>query len=296
MSLPEFDRQMIRSFDGTELEVQTWGNGPMTLVIANGLGGTLVAWTPLLRALRGTARIVSWDYRGLYGSRPPADLAHLTVDHHVRDMAAVMDATGVTQAVIAGWSMGVQVCIQAAADLSDRVAGVLLINGTYGRVFETAFSVPGSRHLLPRINQAAILLAPALPPIIGALTRQRWFLPAMERMGIVDKRLDREVFLAIATGFDQLDFDVYHRIMARLNEHDGELALSRIEVPLLMIAGDRDAMTPPSVRHVVHKRVPHAESHVIPGGTHYTLPEYPDAVISRVRRFFADHYAAELAA
>ena len=84
--------------------------------------------------------------------------------------------------------------------------------------------------------------------------------------------------------------------MAMLNAHDGEPALSRISVPLLMIAGDRDAMTPPDVRHVVHKRVPHAESHVIPGGTHYTLLEYPDAVISRVMRFFDDHYADQLVA
>ncbi|MCO4763964.1 MAG: alpha/beta hydrolase [Myxococcales bacterium] len=292
MSLPTFDRQIIQSFDGTELEIQTWGDGPLTLVIANGLGGTLVAWTPLLRALKGTARIVSWDYRGLYGSKRPPNLADLGVEHHVGDMRAVMDATGVETAIIAGWSMGVQVCIQAAADLDDRVTGVVLINGTYGRVFETAFSVPGSRHILPWINHAAIALAPALPPAIGLLTKQNWFLPAIERIGLVDKRLDKEVFLAIAKGFDQLDFDVYHRIMGQLNDHDGEPALSRIDVPLLMIAGDRDAMTPPSVRHVVHQRVPHAESHVIPGGTHYTLLEYPDAVISRVQRFFDEHFDA----
>ncbi len=296
MSLPTFDRQRVRSFDGTDLEVQTWGSGPLTVVIANGLGGTLVAWTPMLRAMEGRVRFVSWDYRGLYGSKRPANLKALRVEDHVADMRAVMDATGVDQAVIAGWSMGVQVCIQAAADLGERVLGVLLINGTYGRVFETAFSAPGSRHLLPLLNHVAIKAAPALPPAVSLVTKQRWFLPLIERAGIVDKRLDREVFLAIAQGFDQLDFDVYHRIMACLNVHDGEPALAHIRVPLLMIAGDRDAMTPAAVRHVVHQRVPHAESHVVPGGTHYTLLEYPEAVIGRVERFFGDHFSGHLEA
>lgn len=290
MSLPEFERFDIRSSDGTRLEVQTWGQGELPVVIANGLGGTLLAWAPLLRALGDRCRFVSWDYRGLYNSSPPADLANLRVEHHVADMMTVFDAAGIDQAVIAGWSMGVQVCIQAAADHADRVRGIVLVNGTYGRIFETAFENAISRHILPRVNDLAVAVAPAMPPVVGWATRQPWFLSVIDKLGLVDERLDREVFLAIAKGFKDLDFAVYHRIMGHLNEHDGERALPGIRSPLLFVAGDRDMMTPASVKTVIASKVPQAEIFVVPGGTHYSLLEYPDVVSGRVETFLREHF------
>lgn len=290
MSLPDFERHEVRADDGTRLDVQTYGHGELPVVIANGLGGTLIAWAPLLRRFADRCRFISWDYRGLYRSARPSDLSRLRVEDHVADLRAVMDALQVEKALFSGWSMGVQVSVQAGADLRDRSLGLVLINGTYGRVFETAFAAPGSRLVLPQLNRVARRLAPVMPPAISLVTRQPWFLPALSRTGLVDARLDREVFLAIAQGFDQLDFDVYHRIMGFLHEHDGEPALRRIEQPLLLIAGGKDAMTPPSVRDVFHDHVPHAETYVVPNGTHYTLLEYPDDVLGRVERFFDRHF------
>ena len=285
MSLPTLESHSIRAADGTRLAAQSFGTGKLPVIIANGLGGTLVAWTPLLRAFADEMRFVSWDYRGLYDSARPADLRRLRVEDHVADLRAVLDHFGIEKAVFAGWSMGVQVALQAAADLGPRSLGLVLINGTYGKVFETAFAVPGSRHVLPQINRVARRLAPVLPTAVSLVTRQPWFLPALSKTGMVDARLDREVFLAIAQGFDRLDFDVYHRIMGFLHEHDGEPALGRIQAPLLLIAGGKDAMTPASVRDVFHARAPHSETYVVERGTHYTLLEYPDEVVARVRRF-----------
>ncbi len=289
MSLPELKRFDMRSFDGTRLEVQTWGEGDLPIVIANGLGGTLLAWAPLLRALGDRAKFISWDYRGLYNSGTPAVPESLRVEHHVQDMIAVMDVVGVDRAIIAGWSMGVQVCVQAAADHARRVRGVILINGTYGRIFETAFENAISRHLLPRLNRVAIAAAPALPPAISWVTGQPWFLPAIDKLGLVDERLDREVFLEIAKGFKDLNFVTYHKIMGYLNEHDGEPVLSRILAPLLFVAGDQDMMTPASIKRVFAQRVPRAEVFVVPGGTHYSLLEYPEVVIARIERYLTDH-------
>ena len=77
--------------------------------------------------------------------------------------------------------------------------------------------------------------------------------------------------------------------MGYLNEHDGEPALSRILAPLLFVAGDKDRMTPASIKKVIAERVPRAEIFVVPGGTHYSLLEYPELVVARVERFLDDH-------
>ena len=291
MTLPHFERRDIESFDGTRLEVQTYGRGDLTMVIANGLGGTLLAWAPLLRALEDRVRFVSWDYRGLYRSGKPAMPESLRIEHHVADLAAVMDATGTDHAVLAGWSMGVQVCIQAAADLTSRVKGLMLVNGTYGRIFDTAFEYPAIRRVLPLLNRIGQLGAPFASPVVAYVTDRPWFLPLLTRLRLVDERLDREVFLAIARGFRDLDFRIYHRIMAHVHEHDGKQLLEDIAVPLLLVCGQRDTMTPASVRHTFEAHVPQAEVFVVPGGTHYSLIEYPELVIERITEFLESHFA-----
>lgn len=290
MALPTFERRYVSAFDGTRLEVQTFGEGDTTIVIANGLGGTLLAWAPLLRALEKDYRFVSWDYRGLYGSEAPAKPERIAVEDHVADMRVVMDATGTDSAIIAGWSMGVQVCVQAAVDLRERVDGLILINGTYGRVFDTAFPVPGTGLVLPWVNRGIIAASPVLPPLVRAATAFPYFVPLMERVGLVDEHLDREVFVAIASGFEQLDFRVYHRIMQKLHDHDGEPLLPEIVQPMLLVVGERDAMTPPSIRRVFERHVPHCETFAVPRGTHYSLIEYPELVVGRIERFLSEKF------
>lgn len=291
MTLPVLERRDIHSFDGTRLEVQTFGRGDIPIVIANGLGGTLLAWAPLLRAFEDRVRFISWDYRGLYNSGPPALRTNLRLAHHVADLAAVMDATGTERAVLAGWSVGVQVCIQAAVDLPERVQGLVLVNGTYGRIFDTAFRHGLWKHVLPTLNRIGQLGAPLMPPLVHFVTHHPWFLPLMTRLRFIDDRLDREVFLEIARGFRDLDLRTYMRILAHAHEHDGEPLLARIAVPMLLVCGQRDAMTPASVRHVFEKHVRHAEVCLVPNGTHYSLIEYPDLVCKRVATFLDEHFS-----
>ena len=161
----KFKTRVITADDGTRLATYAYGQGDTPAIIATGLGGTLIAWTPLLRALSDEYTFISWDYRGLYDSERPSDSASFSVKHHVADMRSVMDAYGVDKAITFGWSMGVQVSIQAAADL-NRTTSLVLLNGTFGRIFDTAFH-PLSRPALPLLNRLAIRAASICP---------RWYL------------------------------------------------------------------------------------------------------------------------
>lgn len=289
MALPTFDHFSVTAADGTRLACQRFGRGPQRVVVANGIGGTLLAWVPLLRALEDRCTFVSWDYRGLYGSEAPADPSRVRITDNASDLAAVMDAAGFADATVFGWSLGVQVAIQAAADLGDRVKALVLVNGTFGRIFETAFPSRWSGKVLPLLNRAAGRLGPFLSPVVGLAVRQPWITQALEQLRLVDKNLDREVFTAIARDLATLDFALYHRMLGEANEHDGEPLLARITAPILMITGERDLMTPHSVTEVVCARAPQTEVLMVPRGTHYSLIEYPEVVVPRVSDFLARH-------
>lgn len=290
MALPNFETFDVTAQDGTRLTAQRYGDGPLRVVVANGIGGTLLAWIPLLRALRERCTFVSWDYRGLYGSDAPADPSRVRIVDNAADLAAVMDTAGFDDAVVFGWSLGVQVAIQAAADLDARVRGLVLVNGTFGRIFETAFDPRWGGKVLPWVNQMAIRLGPVLPHLVGAVVRQPWMPKMLEQLRLVDPKLDKEVFTAIAKDLATLDFALYHRMLGEANAHDGEPLLAGLSGPILMITGERDLMTPHAVTETVLRHAPQTEVLKVPRGTHYSLIEYPEIVVPVVQAFLEKHF------
>ena len=288
--LHEIKCQTISSFDGTQIEVQSYGQGELTMVIANGIGGTMAVWAPMLKAFKHRIRFISWDYRGLYNSGSPPSLDALRDEDHAQDLQCIMAALQLKNVVLCGWSMGVQVSLEAYSNMQERFQGLILINGSYGEVFNNAYDNSLSKHIIPRINTLALKLAPALPTLISKTGNTAFFLPLLELFGVVDRKLDKEVFMHILNLLATLDFKNYCSILKHLNNHSAKSMLSKIRNPLLFISGTRDGFTPPSTATVFTQHVPQAEVFIIPNGTHYALLEYPDVMNKRIAAFLDSHF------
>ena len=162
--------------------------------------------------------------------------------------------------------------------------GVFAINGTYGRAFHT---VMGSR-LVGQTIPMLLRLVRAQAGLVGRATRRvagsDALIGAMKRVGLVSETVDLEVFRAVAAGFQQIDWVVYSDLLGRLDEHDAEDVLPTIDVPLTVVTGDRDLMTPPSTAEHIHRAVRGSRLVVIRGGTHYTPVEYPGILVDELGR------------
>src|SRR5262245_125677 len=106
---------------GVRISYYVLGSGEEVIVLANGLGGRLSAWEPLVEAIADRFRVISWDYRGLFESDVPKNRAYLGVSHQAKDLRRILDAEAVEHAVVCGWSMGVQVSLELAAHAPERV-------------------------------------------------------------------------------------------------------------------------------------------------------------------------------
>jgi pimeloyl-ACP methyl ester carboxylesterase len=271
--------------DGTRIGYQVCG--PATdapcVVLANGLGGTYVAFRYLYDVL-GDYKTICWDYRGLYTSASPADPKANTVGHQVEDLIDILDREGISSCVIAGWSMGVQVGFETIKRYRDRVKGLFAINGTYGRAFET---VMGSR-LVGQTIPMLLRLVRAQAALVGRATKRiagsDALISAMKRVGLVSQTIDLDIFRIVAGGFVNVDWVIYSDLLARLNEHDCGDVLATIDIPVTIVTGDRDLMTPPSTAEHIHRAIPTSRLVVIKGGTHYTPVEYPEVIADELGR------------
>lgn len=294
MSLLPIEKKRVKSFDGTEIAYYATRKPKKdapSILLANGLGGPFLAFRPLIEFFLDRFHLITWDYRGLYESaRPlynrPSDY---TVAHHVRDLEAIISAEHIERASLIGWSMGVQIALETFRTKRQLLKTLVLMNGTTGRPLDTLTPLPGAKILLPPLVRAAR----HAHGIATQVTRRAMWQPEspawLKRMGFIGPTLDDEVFAELVFAFSKLDMEGYLHNLSAINDHDAKNVLSSINIPTLIITGDRDSFTPPELAQRMATRIPRSEILIVREGTHYTPVEFPELVNLRIERFFRDH-------
>lgn len=298
--IPGLRERFVASFDGTPLCVQIVDDAPdeerPALVLVNGLGATVVTWRLLIERFRHTFRFVSFDTRGLHRSgRPLGGAAALDVAAHAKDVVAVADAVGLDKLHALGWSMGVQVLVEAAPLLGARLLTLGLHNGVAGHAFKDIPGVAVGGAVSARVVDEALAFvgrhSVPVERIVKALVDHPALIQSFMAVGLVHQDLDRPTFAAAAAGFKDLDVDVFVSILRHLGRHDGWRALDVIHAPTLVVAGANDRMTRLSTMQRVVDRLPRGELAVLPHGTHYAALEMPSLFHDALAAFWHKHGA-----
>ena len=275
------------SFDGTEIAYQALGQG-RPILLCNGLGGGWEAWSHQIHYFRDRYRLLSWDYRSLYGSSAPADPDAVRIADHARDALCLLGEEGAERAAIFGWSMGVQVALEMFRYAPERVASLAFLNGVAGRPWDYVFNLNLVGRLLPPILRGLR----SMPRTIQTVVRQATRVPEagawVKRIGLAAGTLDEQLANEIIHELRILDMDKFIRLLERMGEHDGWDLLPIIDVPTLIIAGTRDVFTPRSAAERMARRIPGSEIMLLPGATHYAALEYPEMVNLRLEKFLRE--------
>jgi pimeloyl-ACP methyl ester carboxylesterase len=206
----------------------------------------------------------------------------------VDDLQAVLAETGIERAACIGWSMGAQVLLELYDRAPESITHLVFVNGTFGRPFETE-AVPLATRLIPRIVQQVHRHHRASSKLLQRATRWPETLLWMKRLGLIGSTLDAELFRDMAAEFSELDLELYLRLLRSLGDHDAARVLPKIDVPTLVIAGERDAFTPRQIAEHMAMRIRGSELLMVRGATHYTAVEYPELVNLRIEKFFREH-------
>ncbi len=266
----------LRTDDGAELSYQSFGSGS-TIVLANGIGVRYPGLAAQIRGLRDRYHVLCWDYRGIGDSCMPRD-ADVSIPRHARDLLAVLDHLEIEHAVVAGWSMGVQVALETARIQPERVSGLVALLGGYGALFHAVLSPR-----LARATERGFRLASRYPRVVqrvfdAAVIAPRLSFALMSRLSFVDKHVDQDAFAAMVRGVAQVDKRNYARTMVELAVHDASDMLAQLRCPALVVAGQRDWLTPPHLAEHMVERIPNAIYRQLPDSTHFGPLEKPERV------------------
>jgi pimeloyl-ACP methyl ester carboxylesterase len=269
----------------------TWhanGDGP-ALVFTNGIATSTFYWDQLRARLRGRARVVTWDLPG-HGDSAPAQREHaVSIPALAEDLRRVMDAAEVEKATLLAFSMGCQVVLEAWRLMPERISAIVPILGSYGRIFDN-FIHPA---VGPRVLRALRTMpAPAAGAVLksGArLTR----LPGAHRLSQLAGQIGSKVPKAQMTPFyrhlGRVDGRTARWMAVQAGEHDAGDLLADIAVPVMVVAGGRDAFTPPQLARHVAQTAPHGELLELPNATHTGLYDEAEVLNPAVEAFLDRH-------
>jgi pimeloyl-ACP methyl ester carboxylesterase len=108
------------SFPGTAV-------GETPIVLIHSPGSSLDFWNSVAPALRRQRRTVALDLPGFGGTRLPTDRLDLMA--LAAGVGTLLDAIGVRNAIVVGFSLGAAVALEVAASRPDLVRGVVLLSG-----------------------------------------------------------------------------------------------------------------------------------------------------------------------
>lgn len=301
--------------DGTRIYVRRRrGPSPVTAILSDGIACDGFIWKYLWDDLTRAVSVAHWNYRGHGRSALPADAAAIDLLDHARDLDAVRwalaaddeqadsgvdgrstvhsaneaSAPGADEVVLIGHSMGCQVALEAFRLRREKVRGIVLICGSSGRITHTFKGTNILAQLLPtfieRVDtypEIARALWSRVPPEIA--------LQVALLTGEVDKSaIAPEDLMPYMRHMVDIDLPMFLRMLRSAGEHSAADLLPQIDVPALVIAGDRDTFTPPRYAEEMAAALPQAELMMVPGGTHVVPLERKDQVAARVERFLRE--------
>jgi pimeloyl-ACP methyl ester carboxylesterase len=285
------DGVRLRYFDTDAASVGSHTTRP-ALLLANGLGGPVAAFRPYVRALGAGHRLLSWDYRGLYGSTlGPGPRPRLDVAAHVSDVVALLDRTGLERVTFVGWSMGVQIALELFKRHPERIAALVLLNGAAGRPLR-GMTLPFAEPLLAPVVRQARHWPGLGQRVLETASRFGGTASWLKRLGAVASDFDEGLFREMLDGFKAIDLERYFALLEELCRHDASDVVPRVTAPTLIVTGARDLLTPAESARDMHRSIRGSEFMELPRGTHYSAAEFPAPIAARIAEFVARRVSA----
>jgi pimeloyl-ACP methyl ester carboxylesterase len=216
---------------GLRLHVRDTGpKDAPAVIMLHGLGSSLLTWEPWAQALSATHRVIRFDLPGfgLTGADPTGDYSDA---RSVQVVVALMDAMAVPRASLIGNSLGGKIAWMLAAAHPERVNKLVLVSpdgfASPGFEYDKKPDLPAIAKLLPyilptwmlRMNVAAAYGDPArLTADVVGRYRDMMLAPGVRRAMLVR--------------------------VAQVRLEPPEPFLLRIEMPTLLLWGEKDALIP----------------------------------------------------
>ncbi|MFX0069689.1 MAG: alpha/beta fold hydrolase [Candidatus Hermodarchaeota archaeon] len=273
---------MIPLFKNDEIEINYLSEGKgEPLVFVHGTNTKLEAWNFQINYFKDKMNIIALDNRGCGKSSRPN--YPYTMEMFVEDLKNLLDSLEITQKIhLCGCSLGGMIALTFTLKYPEKVKSLTLI-GT------PAYIEPMGREQRHTFYKDFVNLK--------IEQRIQTILPNLYSRAFRKKlKNDENLFNLIK---NDMNFIVYYRDTptyedyinqnAAMNDYDVRESIDKIGQPTLILAGDKDLLTPLAETQIVHEKMPNSSMKVFNGLGHGIAIEAADEVNELMWNFIKEH-------
>lgn len=216
------------------------------VVLLHGAGGDSRLWDAVFPELSRHHTVIRYDARGLGRSTPPTKPFR-----DVEDLRAVVDHFGLDRAALVGLSMGAEASLDFALAYPERVSALVLIGAS------------ASGHIWPDSPESSAYEA-------ARRERDSTRLAELELSIWAGMGVDAPGGAAIAAMVrENAERRVVCEPLALYPEHDAVSRLDHVNVPTLVVHGDRDHPEIAAIARRLVEGIPNARHEIVLEADHY---------------------------
>lgn len=249
------------------------GAGRAPLVLLHGIGSAARSFDEVLPRLAVDRRVIAWNAPGYGGSTALAVEAPDASDY-AAVLGRLLDALGLDRVHLLGHSLGCIMAVRFAAEHRDRLASLTLASIALGHARLAAAEREAA--LAARLADLADLGPRGLaekrgPRLLGPDAAPRAIRAVIDTMATVDP-------------------DGYARASRLLARADVAADVVRLpaDLPLLVLYGENDVITPPATNRVVSALRPDCREVAVARGGHAIYVEKPTEFAAAVNAFLEE--------
>lgn len=229
------------------------------LVFLHGMSFSHRMWRHQVAALSEHYRVLLVDLRG-HGQSQVGD-GQYTQKLFVEDLIGLLDELRIHRVTLCGLSLGAAVAMRTTLDHPERVGGLILSNTRAdGDDYD---DIVWRERVIVRIKQLGI--GRFVETFLRTVFAPQSFLARKEEIQIIRETMEQMSPLGMCGA-----------LLAQAARPNLVPRLFRIKVPTLVVAGELDTFTPPSLAEIIHDGIAGSMLRYVPHSAHMSPLENPD--------------------
>jgi len=227
-------------------------------------------WDNQAEYFKDSYRIITYDSRGFGESYE--DNGHYTNDSHADDLFSIIDELKISKPIVFGLSMGGYILLRAAERAQDTFKAIVLC--------DTRAEADTNESKLNRAKQIKQIRSGGREDFLEAFTNLL--------LGESTKTDPAKITVIKEVGAimdEQRDPAIEGGLLTLASRTDTTGFLEKIHIPVLIIVGEEDKLTPPELSISMNKKIVNSKLSVIPKAGHLSNIENPQAFNQSIEDF-----------
>lgn len=244
--------------------------GSPIIIFVHGFPLNKSMWGKQINALKDNYRVIAYDIRG-HGNSEVGKI-DFSIDLFVNDLLSLMDALKIKKTVLCGLSMGGYIALNAIENYSDRFTALILS--------DTNCTADSPEAIEKRMNTIISIKENGSEKLANDLI-PNLFAPESFRSNSEEIVAVKEMIVTTSTS------SLYKSLHALAERKETCSKLEEIKVPVLILVGEEDKITPPEAAKAMHEKINDSSLQVIAHAGHLSNMENSDEFNKHLNNFLS---------